>query len=62
MENSGTEYLSLHIVKCWRACEINEENKALPLVLYCSYMIYKYYSCLGFTPIKYNEKGKKIHN
>ena len=24
--NAGTSYLLLHIVQCWRACAVNEEN------------------------------------
>ena len=36
----------------------NEENEALPMVLYCSDMIYKYYSHLRFVSIKHNEEGK----
>ena len=51
MGNSGTEYLSLHIVQCWRTCAVNKDNKALPLVLYCSHMMYNYYSRLVFFPI-----------
>ena len=31
--NSVTTYLLLHIVKCLRACEVNEENKAQTMVL-----------------------------
>ena len=62
MGNSGTSDLLLHTVQCWRACAVNEENKALPMVLECSHMMYKYYSCLGFHPIEHNEEGKDIHN
>ena len=40
MENSGTSYLLLHIVQCWRTCAANEENQALPMVLYCSHIMY----------------------
>ena len=32
------------------------------MLLYCSGMIYNYYSCLGFLPIKHNREGKYIHN
>ena len=32
------------------------------MVLYCSGIMYKYYSCLGFLPIKHNQEGKDIHN
>ena len=46
--NSGTSYLLLHIVQYWRACVVNEENQALPMVICCSQVMYKYYSHLGF--------------
>ena len=46
--NPGTSDLLLNIVQCWRACSVNEENRALPMVLYCSKMMYKYYSFPGF--------------
>ena len=49
--NSGTVDLLLNLVQCWRECAANEENQTLPLFLYCSHMMYKYYSCLGFSPI-----------
>ena len=32
------------------------------MVLYCSGMMNKYYSCLGLSLIKNNEEGKYIHN
>ena len=32
--NLGTAYLLLHLVQCWRACAVNEENQALHMVLY----------------------------
>ena len=35
MQNSGTSDLLLHMVQRWRSCPVNEENKDLPLVLYC---------------------------
>ena len=44
--NSGTADLLLHIVQCCRVCAVNEENQALVMVLYCSHIMYKYYSCL----------------
>ena len=53
--NSGTADLLLHMVKCWPAYAVNKENQALPLVLYCSHTMYKYYSRLGFITIKHNE-------
>ena len=39
--NSGKAYLSLHIDQCWRAFSVDEENQDLPIVLYCSGMMYK---------------------
>ena len=57
MGNPGTEDLLLHIVQCWHACAVNEENQDLPLVLYCSHMMYKYYSRLLLFSIKHNEEG-----
>ena len=47
--NSGTADLLLHILKCWRAGAVDEEKQYLSMVLYCSDMMYKYYSRLGFT-------------
>ena len=46
--NSGTAYLLLHIVQCWHVCAVGEENQDLHMVLYCSSMMYKYYSHIGF--------------
>ena len=60
--NSGTEDLSLHIIQCWFSCVVGKEKRSLPMVLYCSVIIYKYYSRLGFIPIKHNEEGGNIHN
>ena len=60
MENSGTADLLLHIVKRWHVCTVNEENQDLPLVIYCSHKMYKYYSRLGFYPINTTrERNKK---
>ena len=56
--NLGTADLLLHIVNCWSSCEINEEIQDLSLVQYCSHMMYKYYSCLGFSQNQIR-KGKK---
>ena len=39
--NSGRADLLLHIVQHWRVCAVNEENKALTLVMYCSHIMYK---------------------
>ena len=33
---SVTSDLLLHILRCWCACAVDEENRALPVVLYCS--------------------------
>ena len=33
--NSGTAYLLLHTVQCWRACAVDEENWNLPMILFC---------------------------
>ena len=60
--NSGTVDLLLHILKSWSACEVDEEKWALPMVLYFSGMMYKYYYYLGVLTIKHNEEGKEIHN
>ena len=38
--NSGTIHLLLHIVQCWRAYDVNEENQELPVVVYCYEMAY----------------------
>ena len=55
LENSGTADLLLEMVQCWRVCAVNKKNQALPIVLYCSHMMYQYYSRLGFNPIRRNE-------
>ena len=46
------------MVKCWRACEVDEEKRDLPMVMYCIHMKYKYYYILGFSPIKHDEEIK----
>ena len=56
--NSGTSYLLLYIVKCWCACAVDEDKWARPMVIYYSVMMYKYYYCIIFTPIKHNKEGK----
>ena len=58
LENSGTEDLLLHIVQCWRACAVYEDKQGLPMVLYCSGMMYKYYYRLRFPPIRKMRKEK----
>ena len=30
--------------------------------MYCTHMMYKYYSHIGFSLIKHNKEGKDIHN
>ena len=60
--NSGTADLLFQIVQCWRACEVNEEGQDLPMVIYCSGIMYKHYSYLGFPQIKHNSEGKYVHN
>ena len=60
--NSGTTYLLLQIVLCWREFEVDEENWDISMVLYCSFMMYKYYQHIGFLQIKHNKEGKYTHN
>ena len=40
---SSTEAFLLHIIQCWSTYEADEENKDIPMVLYCSGILYKYY-------------------
>ena len=49
--------LLLHIVQWCRACAVDKNKWDIYIVLYCTGMMYKYYSRLGFLPIKqyYNE-------
>ena len=49
--NTGTVDLLLHIVQCWCACAVDKGNCDLSIVIYCSGILYKYYSSLGFLPI-----------
>ena len=49
LENSGTKNLLLYKVQCLCACVVDEEKRALPMVLYCSGMMYKYYSRIIFS-------------
>ena len=46
--NSGTSDLLWQIVQCWRVCALDREKGSQPMVLHCSGMKYKYYSCLVF--------------
>ena len=62
MGKSGATYLALHIVQRW--CEFyleNEQNQALPVIIYCYVVVYLYYSGLEFAPIKHKEKVNDIH-
>ena len=45
--NSCIEDLLLNITQCWRACVVVEYKWNLPILLYYSGMMYKYYSLLG---------------
>ena len=60
--NSGTSDLLLHVVQCWRAYAADEEKQALTMVMYCSGMIYKYYSHLGFLSINTQQGRENIHH
>ena len=40
--NADKTDFSFHIVQCWHACEVDKENCVLPMVMYCSGMMYKY--------------------
>ena len=51
-----------NIVQFWRECAFYETKWDIPTVLYYSGMMFKYYSRLGFLPIKRYEEGKYIHN
>ena len=61
MVNTVTADFLLHIVQCWHTCLVYKDNWDLPMVLYCSVMMYKYYSYFGFIPTKHNEEGKEIN-
>ena len=60
--NAGTEDLLLHIVQCWISYAVDEDNWSLPMAIYCSGVMYKYYSHLFLLPIKHNEEVKNIRN
>ena len=51
---TGADDLLLHMIKFWRACAVDEDNRAITMVLYYSGMMYKYYYHLRFNPIKIN--------
>ena len=53
---SGTADLLIQVVQCWHACAVYEEKRDLPVVLYSSGMMFKYYFCFEFFPIKHNEE------
>ena len=59
--NTGTSEFLPHIVQYCRVSAEKNYNWVPPVVLYCSGIMYKYYSCLGFLTIKNNEEGKNIH-
>ena len=61
LKNSGTADFLLHIVNFWCAYAVDEDNQDIPMVIYCSGMMHKYYSCIGFF-IKHNEEVKDSHN
>ena len=61
LKNTGTPDLFLHSVQLWSASTVDEENLDLPMVLYCSRMIYKYYSHLECITIIHNKEGRYIH-
>ena len=46
----------------WSECAVDEEKLDIPMVLYCSDIIYKYYYRIVFLPIKCNDEVKDIHN
>ena len=52
----------VNLVIAQRAYVVDKENQPLPMVLYCSVMMYTYCSYLGFIPIKHNHEGRDIHN
>ena len=58
--NSGTVYLVLQIVQCWRACAVDEDKRVLTMVLYCSGIVYKYIIVLVLPPSKTPGKEKII--
>ena len=62
MENSGTAELLFHIVQCCTTYASDGNKWDLPMVLHCSGIMYKYYSCLGGFGIKHNEVVKDIIN
>ena len=62
MGNSGTSDLLGHILQCCRVGECGKDNCDLSIFISCLIMMYKYYSCLGFPPTKYNEAVKDINN
>ena len=50
--NSGTADLLLNIVQWCSTCAVDKDKHDFPFFIYCSVMLYKNYSCLGFFPIK----------
>ena len=60
--NTDKVDLLIHTVQCWCACTVDKDYRDLPMVIKISGMMYKYYLCIGFIPIKHNKEGKEIHN
>ena len=57
MGNTGKADLLLHIVHRWHVCAFDEKNRDLPVVIYCSAMMYKYSYHIGFISNKHNKEG-----
>ena len=60
LRKSGTEDLLLHIVQCWRWGVFDKQNRYFPIVMYCSGMMYKYYSCLKVFLVN-TQLGRKVY-
>ena len=61
VDTDSAELLSC-ILKLLCVCAVYEENQALSVVMYCSDIMYKYYSHIRFLPIKHNEEVNYIHD
>ena len=48
LQNAGTSHFLLHIVQCYHACEFDEDNQSLPVVIYSSDMVWNIILVLGF--------------
>ena len=62
LRKSGTPYLLLHMDQYWCACSVDKDKQDLPMIMYCSSIMYKYYSYLGFHWLRKNEEGKDTQN